>query len=143
MVIIIMVVIVSTGGSLGPLTPESDPLRRLRGWEQLAGDLKPAIKLHGATAVIADRRATASLLSWHFYNEQVEVLIHDVDSIPSNHFELNHSWQPDPGRHLIAISGAPTPPNIKSIIWLPPMTNSTTQISQNKSRNLNIFHGIE
>ena len=52
---------VTTAGSLGPVTPDSDPFRRLRGWQALAADTGAALEAHGAATVIADRRATASL----------------------------------------------------------------------------------
>ncbi|MEC7211406.1 MAG: glycosyltransferase family 39 protein, partial [Pseudomonadota bacterium] len=75
---------VTTAGSLGPLTPESDPLRRLRGWQILAADTGRALEAHGAATVIADRRATAALLSWHFHDsdiggEAITVLVIDAD----------------------------------------------------------------
>ena len=143
MVIIMLVIVVSLSGSLGPLAPKSDPMRRLRGWQQLANDLRPFINAHRATAVIADRRATAALLSWHFYNEPIKILVHDADAIPSNHFEANHSWRPESGRHLVALSGSLIPPQINNITWLPAIKNSSAIISQTKTRDLNIFYGIE
>ena len=85
--ICLVLIAVTIAGSLGPLTPQSDPLRRLRGWQQLADDTATALSAHGAQAVVADRRAAAALLNWHFHENGVEVLIHDADGIPSNHFE--------------------------------------------------------
>ena len=39
-----VMIVISAVGSLGPLTPQSDPLRRLRGWDQLARDLTPVLR---------------------------------------------------------------------------------------------------
>ena len=36
----IALLIITMTGSLGPVTPASDPLRRLRGWQQLANDVE-------------------------------------------------------------------------------------------------------
>jgi len=69
-------------GSLGPLTPTSDPLRRLRGWQALAQDIEPHLAAHQASRIIADRRATAALLSWHFHGQDVTIMIHDRDGVP-------------------------------------------------------------
>ena len=68
----LMVLLVTIAGSMGPFAPQSDPLRRLRGWQQLAADIAPHIAAHDASVIIADRRATASLLSWHFYQSDPE-----------------------------------------------------------------------
>ena len=140
---------VTTAGSLGPVTPDSDPFRRLRGWQVLAADTGAALEAHGAATVIADRRATASLLSWHFHKhrvggEPVTVLVIDADGRPTNHFEQNLAWQPVAGRRLVALDGRKTPPEMTGVIWqagTPPL--STTTISRNRSRDLYIHKGVE
>ena len=140
---------VTTAGSLGPVNPDSDPFRRLRGWQVLAADTGAALEAHGAATVIANRRATASLLSWHFHNqriggEPVTVLVIDADGRPTNHFEQNLAWQPVAGRRLVALDGRKTPPEMTGVIWqagTPPL--STTTISRNRSRDLYIHKGVE
>ena len=140
---------VTTAGSLGPVTPDTDPFRRLRGWQVLAADTSAALEAHEAATVIADRRATASLLSWHFHNqriggEPVTVLVIDADGRPTNHFEQNLAWQPVAGRRLVALDGRKTPPEMTGVIWqagTPPL--STTTISRNRSRDLYIHKGVE
>ena len=143
--ICLVLIAVTIAGSLGPLTPQSDPLRRLRGWQQLADDTATALSAHGAQTVVADRRAAAALLSWHFYETGVEVLIHDADGIPSNHFETNTPWTPRPGRRLVALSGRSEPPGMDGVAWsgagAPPV--SDTPISRNRNRTLYLHSGIE
>jgi len=139
----LFILIVTMAGTMGPLTPKSDPLRRLRGWQQLAADITPHIAAHNATAVLADRRATASLLSWHFYGTPLTIMVHDDDGVPSNHFEANHSWSPQPGRRLIALDGLKTAPPIAGIGWMPFTAETSTRISHNRTRNFTIFRGIE
>ncbi|MEC8263600.1 MAG: hypothetical protein VX017_09875, partial [Pseudomonadota bacterium] len=101
------------------------------------------IALHNAAVIIADRRATAALLSWHFYQTDLQILVHDHDGIPSNHFEANHSWSPQAGRRLIALTGDNVPPALPGVNWLLPTGTSRVTISQNKQRQLTIYRGIE
>ena len=143
----LFVLLVTMAGSMGPLTPQSDPLRRLRGWQQLATDIRPQIAAHDASAIIADRRATAALLNWHFYDSGLTIMVHDTDGVPSNHFEANHYWSAQPGRRLIALTGDSAPPSIPGVKWIAPtatsqMTSQVT-ISHNRQRQFNIYRGIE
>ena len=99
--------------------------------------------------MIADRRAIASLLSWHFHNQRiggkpVTVLVIDADGRPSNHFEQNLAWQPVAGRRLVALDGRKAPPEMTGVDWqagTPPL--SSTAISRNRSRDLYIHKGVE
>ena len=138
----IFLLIITMAGSLGPMTPSSDPLRRLRGWHQLASDLERRLVAHGATRIIADRRATASLLSWHFRNKQVTIMVHD-DGMPSNHFEANHSWKRVAGSPVLVLSGSIDAPPFPGINWQAPPTRSLTAISNNQVRDLYIHFGVE
>ncbi len=141
--ITITLLIITMAGSLGPATPESDPLRRLRGWHQLASDVERLLVAHKASRIIADRRATASLLSWHFHNKQVTIMVHDADGMPSNHFEANHSWKRDVGSPVLVLSGSTNAPPIPGINWQVPPTRSLTAISNNQARDLYIHVGVE
>ena len=146
----VVILAVTLAGSLGPLTPGSDPLRRLRGWSQLASDSAAALTGHDATTIIADRRAAAALLSWHFHDTGIDVLVHDEDGIPSNHFEQNLAWSrhPDPeqpGRRLIVLGENSVPPTMDGVIWVtaPPPLVSTARISHNVTRRVYLHQGIE
>tara|TARA_B100000989_G_scaffold260461_1_gene211046 strand:- start:2078 stop:3499 length:1422 start_codon:yes stop_codon:yes gene_type:complete len=139
----LLILLVTITGSMGSFTPQSDPLRRLRGWQQLATDIAPHIAAHDATVIIADRRATASLLNWHFYRSDLKILVHDDDGLPSNHFEANHSWSPQAGRRLIALTGGNVPPALPGVRWLMPTATSQAPISHNRKRQFTIYRGIE
>jgi len=134
---------VTIAGSMGPLTPASDPLRRLRGWEALANDLEPLLTTHQASRIIADRRATAALLHWHFYDRPITIMLHDRDGVPSNHFEANHSWQRNAGSPVLVLSGTATPPDMPFIQWQGSPSLSRHLISENRSRDTYIHKGIE
>jgi 4-amino-4-deoxy-L-arabinose transferase-like glycosyltransferase len=139
----VALLLITMAGSFGPMTPESDPLRRLRGWQQLAIDLEPHLLAHKAKRIIADRRATASLLSWHFYNKPVTIMVYDADGMPSNHFEANHSWQRIAGSPVLVLSDSIDAPSIPDIDWQAAPTRSLTTISNKQMRALYIHFGSE
>jgi 4-amino-4-deoxy-L-arabinose transferase-like glycosyltransferase len=139
----VALLLITMAGSFGPMTPESDPLRRLRGWQQLAIDLEPHLLAHKAKRIIADRRATASLLSWHFYNKPVTIMVYDADGMPSNHFEANHSWQRIAGSPVLVLSDSIDAPSIPDIDWQAAPTRSPTTISNKQMRALYIHFGSE
>ena len=134
---------ITVAGSLGPLNVVSDPLRRLRGWQQLASDLDSLLVSHKAQRIIADRRAAASLLSWHFHNKPVTIMVYDADGLPSNHFEANHSWQRKAGSPILVLSGSIDTPSIPNINWQSIPKRSSTKISHNREREVYIHFGIE
>ena len=134
---------VTIAGTLGPLTPQSDPLRRLRGWQELANDTSAVLQQYQARIVIADRRATAALLSWHFHDSGITVLVHDADGVPKNHFEQNMAWQPETGRRLVVIDGDRARPAIPAINWSDhEAVLSQTGISRRRDRTLYLHTGI-
>ena len=139
-------ILVTGAGSFGPLTPQSDPLRRLRGWETLASDTATALALHDAKTVVADRRATAALLTWHFHDSDVEVFIHDADGMPSNHYEQNRAWSPEPDRRLIVLDGQTIAPSMRGVIWQEAAADaslSDVAISARRNRRLHFHYGVE
>jgi 4-amino-4-deoxy-L-arabinose transferase-like glycosyltransferase len=150
----LVILAVTLAGSLGPLTPDSDPLRRQRGWHQLASDSAAALTRHDATTIIADRRASAALLSWHFYGTGIDVLVHDEDGVPSNHFEQNLAWSRDPdsrqadtrqaGRRLIVLGDEMAPPALAGVNWvtIPSPLVSTAEISRDRTRRLYLHQGV-
>ena len=93
-------------GTFGQWTPQSDPLRRLRGWETLAQDVSALASAHDVTIIIADRRAEAALLSWHLHDSPYHVKVLDEDGRPGSHFELKHALQADDPGPLLIMTGA-------------------------------------
>ncbi len=91
-------------GTFGQWTPQSDPLRRLRGWEALAQDVTATAKAHNATIIIADRRAEAALLSWHLHDTALSQSL-DEDGRPGSHFELKHALQNDDIGPFLILTG--------------------------------------
>lgn len=143
--IAVIIISASMAGSLGVFTPASDPLRRLRGWEALADDLKGALDRHDARLIVADRRATAALMGWHFYNSDVMITVYDSDGIPSNHYERNHAFGlvTTTARNLIAIDGQSDAPALPQVNWQASPDISEHAISDRRSRKLFLFAGIQ
>lgn len=143
--IAVIIISASMAGSLGVFTPASDPLRRMRGWEALADDLKGALDRHDARLIVADRRATAALMGWHFYNSDVMITVYDSDGIPSNHYERNHAFGlvTTTARNLIAIDGQSDAPALPQVNWQASPDISEHAISDRRSRKLFLFAGIQ
>ena len=139
--IAIVFLMASMVGTFGALTPKSDPLRHLRGWQALADDIRATHAMTDAAVLVADRRATAALLSWHFHEQDVAIRVHDDDGIPSNHFEQNLDWQPISGQTVIALDGRPSPPPLANVIWESESVSSSHKISANRDRDLFIYRG--
>ena len=141
--IALIFLIASSSADMGPLTPKSDPLRRLKGWSMMADDVDAALAASGAQTVIANRRASAALLNWHFYQRDITILIHDADNIPSNHFEANHPWRSQPGRHILMLSGTPDSPALDGVEWVGAPVLSDVVISDNRRRITYLHYGRE
>lgn len=126
-------------GTLGPLTPQSDPLRRLRGWEALAQDVTATADKHAITTIIADRRAEAALLSWHLANSPYEVKVYDADGRPGSHFEMHHAITKNDKGPFLILTGAD---GILPEIYRPSAISageSVVQISQKRVRHKRFF----
>ena len=135
-----LIVLIGLGiGDLQSLTPKSDPLRRLRGWEVLAHDVAAAARTQKAQIIIADRRAEAALLSWHLHDSELQVKVIDKDGIAGSHFELNNALSPDDIRPYILIidKGAPLPEGFERDAQK--IGLSETKISQRRLRSKDIY----
>mgnify|MGYP001258553207 CR=1 FL=1 len=135
--------VASSAADMGPLTPKSDPLRRLKGWSMLADDVETALVRSGAQSVVTDRRAVAALMNWYFHKSDITILIYDADNIPSNHFEANYPWKPKPGRKILVLTGTPDAPGLEGVKWAEMPTVSDVPISDNRRRILYLHQGRE
>lgn len=140
-------VIVTISGSFGPLTPASDPLRRLRGWDDHTAALVAMIDRTDATAIVTERRGHAAKFSWLLRELDVSVEMVDANAVPENHFEASHPWQPVEGRRIIVINGEPEISDHfmlgGEIDVIGPPTATTVKISTKRTRQLYFHPGIE
>ena len=139
---------VITGG-LGPFTPSSDPLRRLKAWDLHAQDILKFMEDHSSDQIVVTRRGQASKLMWELRNEDIKIKIIDGNSIPDNHFEHRFSWSPKSGQRSVFINNENTPPEYEGLTsegqveWLDIKGNSVHQISKKRERSLIMHLGIE
>jgi hypothetical protein len=142
-IIILGVIVVTISGSLGPLTPTSDPLRRLRGWQAHANMLIPIIHETKAAAVITNRRGHAAKLHWLLRDVDVDIELVDSNGVAENHFEQQYPWQPQQGRVVILVNESPETNRDGAIQFIPPARESRLVISSKRDRHLYFHHGIE
>ena len=132
----------SIAGSLGPLAPASDPLRRLRGWDNHGLELAGFMDGHGAAAVVTQRRRDAAKLHWELRGSGHAVEIHNTGGIPRNHYEQRHPWQPS-GRRIVLVTGEDAAPELPGVEFSGISQRSVQRIGDNRSRVL-VFHlGVE
>ncbi len=147
--LMMIVIIVAMLGSLGPLTPASDPLRRLKAWDMHAQDIAEFAATHNADTVVVMRRGFAAKLIWELRERQLAVLIIDQNGIPENHFEKTFPWVPKKDRVSIFINGELSPPELAStagrgnVRWHGITAVSSYSISKNRDRTLILHLGTE
>jgi len=129
-------------GSLGPLTPASDPLRRLRGWDTHVTDLQQVLEEWPAQAIVTERRGVAAKLFWGLRDHHIPVELIDVNRIADNHYEHRHPWRPTPGRKVILVNETLATDNNALIIDQHPH-RSTIAISQRRERTLYFHPAVE
>jgi hypothetical protein len=129
-------------GSLGPLTPASDPFRRLRGWDQHASDLAKVLEEWPAEVIVAERRGIAAKLFWALRDTDVAVELIDFNGIADNHYEHRHPWTPVEGRRVILVNETATIENNGLTPHHRPSLSKTT-ISHRRERALYIHPAIE
>ena len=132
-------------GSLGVLTPNSDPLRRLRAWDSLAADVTSLLAQTGARTLITHRRAEAALMHWHFRNQSPDIsLASNVEASSDasqfgNHYHRSYpvsSATPRP--FLVMTSPDETPPPfLKNAQG--PVATSVHKTSANKDRRIDFW----
>ena len=145
--IIIVALAAVMAGSLGPITPSSDPLRRLRAWDQHAADIQHFADTHSTQNVVVFRRGYAAKLIWALRDQDINISIVDRNGIPENHFEQRFAWTPQSGRTSIFVNGLETPPQFNDVsikpkvTWLGIQQRSAYKISDKRERTLMLHLG--
>lgn len=132
----------SITGHLGHLTPASDPLRHLRGWDTHHADINAFMHQHPANIIITDRRVTTALLTHQFRDTDIRIRIHDADLIPSNHYEAYFRYIPSPENSpVLLVTENNQPLNIPGVVWTDARSVSQTSISYRHNRILYLYAG--
>ena len=130
-------------GSFGVFTPSSDPLRRMRGWDQHYQDLSQFTARHHAEAIITTRRGHIAKMIWHHRHNPITIELVDRNDIAQNHFEQRFRWTPRAGRNIILINEEALPPSLEQIQWLGKSESSKHKISKKRDRELQFHLGVE
>ena len=127
-------------GSFGPLTPNSDPLRRLRGWQEMAQTADQLAEENNATTLIAYSRASAALLHWHLTGKGYYIALPLATKTGGNgnHYQRSYPLDDNIARPWLAIIEGDNPPAIAAD-WQAPIARLSTQISQKRSRYLSFW----
>ena len=126
------------------MTPSSDPLRHLRGWDIHHADISEFISPHPGATIITDRRVTTALLTHRFRDTDIRIRIFDSDSTPSNHYEAYFSFLPSANdQPVFLVTESRQPLNIDGVAWTGAMTISQARISNQRERILYVFEGID
>ena len=141
--LVLVVLIATIMGHFGPLTPASDPLRRLRGWDQHYQDLAEFTATHQAQAIVTTRRAHIAKMIWQHRDNPLPIELLDADGVPQNHFEQKYPWQAKDNRTIILINQDATPPSLDKIAWQSIQTQSKVKISAKRDRVLVYHLGVE
>ena len=140
--IMMVFIAIIIAGSAGPITPKSDPLRRLKAWDNHASDILRFAQAHDTRHIVLFRRGHASKLIWELRNKNMDVAILDRNGIPENHFEQKFAWVPKEGQRSIFINGVDTPPKFENVAkppqvaWDDISAVSMYQISERRERKL-------
>lgn len=126
-------------GSFGAFTPASDPLRRLKAWDDHRQDLTQFAEANGASTIITERRGVAAKLIWQLRGTSYVVELTDRNGIAENHFEQQYPWTPKQGRRVVLVNEEQTPSALSGVTWLGVTASSYHQISAKRQRQL-VFH---
>ena len=94
----------SATGSLGPLAPESDPFRHLKGWPALAEQTLNTAQATGAKTLIAYDRESAALLHWHLQDTDLAIVLPRLGPGQGNHYHRTYPLGPGSARPLLALT---------------------------------------
>ena len=136
--------VILAAGSFGIVTPKSDPLRRLRGWEVMAQKADRLAVQAGAGTVIAYSRASAALLHWHLADKgyYIALPLPEEASGQGNHYQRSYPLNPTSPRPWLAINEGAMPPQYSAqyspqylLDWQGPLAKTSIKISHRRTRD--------
>lgn|GEM_PF-211725 len=128
--------VILAAGSFGVLTPKSDPLRRLRGWDAMAEKTSALAAQTGARTLIAYSRASAALLHWHLADKGYYIALPLPANARSqgNHYQRSYPLNLNSPRPWLAVNEGAMPPQYPAE-WQGPLAKTSIKISPRRTRD--------
>lgn len=82
---------------------KSDPLRRMRAWEETAAPIIRAMESDPERILLTDDRKTMASLLYQLRNTPFRPLMWDYDGHPDHHYELTARYRPAPGDRVLLV----------------------------------------
>lgn len=132
--------VIVAAGSFGALTPKSDPLRRLRGWEELALKTDRLAQEAEAKTLIAYSRASAALLHWHLGKSGYYIALPLGPNATGrgNHYQRSYPLEATSPRPWLALRAGDTAP-VEPGDWHGPIDHIRIQISDRRTRDVSYW----
>lgn len=132
--------VIVAAGSFGALTPKSDPLRRLRGWEELALKTDQLAQAADAKTLIAYSRASAALLHWHLGKSGYYIALPLGPNATGrgNHYQRSYPLKAASPRPWLALREGTIAP-VERGDWQGPIDHIRIQISDRRTRDISYW----
>ncbi|WP_420402470.1 ArnT family glycosyltransferase [Nisaea sp.] len=119
---------------------KKDPLRRLRGWEATAEQLRPVLAAHPDAVWLTEDRKTMASLLYALRNIERRPLMWDYDGYPDHHYELTERYLPKPGDKVLLVAKWDNPfPILERFGSVTPLAPIEVQTGAGSTRRLHLF----
>ncbi len=119
---------------------KSDPLRRLRGWDQTAAQLRPVLAAHPDAVWLTEDRKTMASLLYALRDLERRPLMWDYDGHPDHHYELTERYLPKPGDQVLLVAKWDNPfPILERFGTVDRLPAVEVDIGAGESRRLHLF----
>ena len=136
----ILIFVISITGNVAILNLNSDPLRKLKGWQSLSKDILNTIEKEKSNIILVDRRGVAAELFYYLRDQDIEIRVPKTSFSPANHYELKYSISNDESKKFYYLSENEVIPKvIKNHYIIKKIGISDNKISQQKSRVLYFY----
>lgn len=83
---------------------KKDPLRRLRGWDAVADQLRPVLAANPEAVWLTEDRKTMASLLYVLRDLERRPVMWDYDGHPDHHYELTERYQPKAGDTVLLVA---------------------------------------
>ena len=133
----LFIVLVVIKGSFNPINLNSDPLRRLKGWEILASNIKSIDYKY----IVVNRRGIAAPLIYYLRESDLQVRVVSSVKNPANYYQKKYPFNSKESDKFLFVSEIKESfPFAIQEFKITPLKTLETKISKDKERKLYFFH---